>query len=114
MMQTGGTIKSAATIATTLLLLGVAGFVGLFGLAAVPPCMCAAPPPGWHQVVSLPTVLKVVGPPLAVFLAGEFFALAPASRNRRLIASGVAVVVASAVFAYTAYRFLPCCGEWAP
>ena len=113
-MQTGGTIKSAATIGTTVLLFGVAGFIALFGLAAVPSCMCAPPPPGWHQVVSLTTVLKVGGPPLAVFLAGEFFALAPASRNRRLIASGVAVFVAAVVLAYCESRFLPCCGEWAP
>lgn len=113
-IRTSGAVRTVGVSFAFASLVGFAAAIVFFGMAMRPMCMCAAPPPGWHAVTSTGTILVLLGPSLVVFLIGEYLALAPASRQRRLIGTGVALVLGAIAAAISMSAFLGCCPEYAP
>jgi hypothetical protein len=113
-LRGSGAIRTVGAVFAFGFLIASAAAIVFFGMALRPMCMCAAPPPGWHAVTSTRTILVLVGPALVVFLIGEYLALAPVSRQRRLIGTGLALVLAAIAAAICATAFLGCCSEYAP
>ena len=113
-MAERGTFRTLAESLLVPLLLGASVFVAFLGYAGAPICMCAAPRAGSHPVPPpLSTFVAVLGPPLAVFLIGEFFALAPKRQGLRAVASAFVGFLTAITFAYCYMTFWPCCGMYA-
>ena len=87
----------------------IAPFLGSLGFAA-----CVAPLPGYQDVPwysNLRAIVAVLGPPLAIFLVGEFFALASRNRLLRLLASAFVFVATGLAFVSTT-NYYPLCGTY--
>jgi len=115
-MQTGGDVVRRRllpwAVAACVAALGVVGAATLLTLGGI--AACAAPPHGWHPIPPpASTIVAVIGPPLVVFLVGEFFALGPKRRSLRVVLSSFVLIATTVALAYSS-QALPYCGTWGP